>query len=72
MSWFPVGFFAPGPVELVLVGVVVLLLFGQRIPGLMRNLGRGIHCFRRELKGAEASGGSPASGPHSEGARPTR
>ncbi len=61
MFWFPVGFFSPGPMELAVVGVVVLLLFGQRIPGLMRNLGRGLYGFRQELKRPQVPPGQPDS-----------
>ncbi len=37
----------PGPMELVIVMVVVLLLFGNRVPGVMRSLGRGIVEFKK-------------------------
>ncbi|GEM_PF-5888593 len=46
------GFLSPGPAELVLILVVALLLFGHRVPGLMRNLSRGIFGFRQELQQA--------------------
>lgn len=39
--------FMPGPLELVIVLLVVLLLFGKRIPEVMRSMGRGIVEFKK-------------------------
>ena len=48
------GFFgAPGPVELLIVGVVVLLLFGNRLPSVMRSLGQGVVEFKKGVQGIE-------------------
>lgn len=41
----------PGPVELVIIATVVLLLFGNRVPSVMRSLGGGITEFKKGLKG---------------------
>ncbi len=41
---------SPGPVELGVVLVVALLLFGSRLPNVMRNMGRGITEFKRGIK----------------------
>jgi sec-independent protein translocase protein TatA len=53
--------------ELIIVLVVVLLLFGHRLPGMARSLGSGITEFKRGLKeGSEKPGNgssSPPSGP---------
>ncbi|HOF17885.1 MAG TPA: twin-arginine translocase TatA/TatE family subunit [Phycisphaerae bacterium] len=46
------GIWTPGPWEIVLILVVVLLLFGgKKLPELARGLGRGLRSFRNELKG---------------------
>lgn len=46
----------PGPFELVVIFVVVLLLFGAaKIPEVGRALGEGINEFRKALKGGGAS-----------------
>lgn len=38
---------SPGPTELIIVAVVILLLFGGRkIPELMRGLGKGVKEFK--------------------------
>ena len=36
-----------GPMELLIVAAVILLLFGSRLPSVMRNLGRGIVEFKK-------------------------
>jgi sec-independent protein translocase protein TatA len=39
--------------ELLIVLVVVLLLFGNRLPGVMRSLGRGVTEFKKGIEGVE-------------------
>jgi sec-independent protein translocase protein TatA len=39
--------------ELVIIGGIVLLLFGTRLPGVMRSLGRGVVEFKKGLSGAD-------------------
>ncbi|MGZ0171693.1 MAG: Sec-independent protein translocase subunit TatA/TatB [Planctomycetales bacterium] len=41
--------------ELMIFAVVVLLVFGKRIPGTMRSLGRSIVEFKKGTSDAEAS-----------------
>jgi len=41
----------PGPMEVIIIGMVVLLLFGTRLPSVMRSLGFGITEFKKGLKG---------------------
>ena len=51
----PFGFFfgPPGLPELLIVAVIVLLLFGNRLPSVMRSLGKGITEFKKGVKGIE-------------------
>ncbi len=44
---------APGIPELLIVCVIVLLLFGKRLPGVMRSLGKTIVEFKKGVKGVE-------------------
>lgn len=44
----------PGTWELLVVGAIVLLLFGKRIPGVMRSLGQGIVEFKKGVQGVES------------------
>lgn len=47
---------SPGPLQIILIIVVILLLFGAgRVPGIMENLAKGIQSFKRGLKD-ESSG----------------
>ncbi len=43
----------PGPTEMIVIGVIMLLLFGSRLPSVMRNLGRGVTEFKRGIKSTE-------------------
>ena len=42
-----------GPIEMAIVALVVLLLFGSRLPSVMRNLGRGMVEFKKGVQGIE-------------------
>ena len=59
--------FGLGTTELIIVGAVVLLLFGSRLPKVMRALGEGIVEFKRGVQGIEDS-----SGPREPGATDVR
>lgn len=41
------GIFGLGPTELLIVGGVVLLLFGNRLPSVMRSMGRSVVEFKK-------------------------
>lgn len=41
--------FGIGQTELLIVGIVALLLFGNRLPSVMRSLGSGISEFKKGL-----------------------
>lgn len=43
----------PGPWQVIIVAMVVLLLFGNRLPSVMRSLGEGITEFKKGIKGGE-------------------
>ena len=43
----------PGPMEMLVIGVIVLLLFGNRLPSVMRSLGKGITEFKKGVSGIE-------------------
>jgi sec-independent protein translocase protein TatA len=47
------GFMGLGTVELLVVSGVILLLFGSRLPKVMRSLGQGIVEFKRGVQGIE-------------------
>jgi sec-independent protein translocase protein TatA len=39
--------------EIIVVALVILLLFGNRLPGLMRSLGQGVVEFKKGVQGIE-------------------
>lgn len=54
MSIVPLlAMFGLGGMELVIVGAVILLLFGHRLPGIMRSLGRGVTEFKTGLNSTD-------------------
>lgn len=48
-----VGMFVPGPVEMIVVLVIAVLLFGNRLPKLARSVGSSVIEFRRGIKETE-------------------
>lgn len=46
-------FAMPGPFEMLIIAVIVLLLFGNRLPTAMRSLGRGVVEFKKGIQGIE-------------------
>lgn len=65
------AFMGLGTVELLVVGGVVLLLFGSRLPKVMRSLGQGIVEFKRGVQGIEddahaSSSSSSRNGDHAD------
>ncbi len=63
-----------GPMEIAIVGGVMLLLFGNRLPSVMRSLGKSVTEFKKGVAGIEddidqavtADVKKPAPPPHSE------
>ena len=45
--------FAPGPMEMGIVALVAVLLFGNQLPKIARSLGRSIPEFRKGISGME-------------------
>ena len=43
----------PGPMEMFIIAAVLLLLFGHRLPSVMRSLGRGVVEFKKGVQGIE-------------------
>jgi sec-independent protein translocase protein TatA len=48
------AFLTPGPWQFVIVLLVILVLFGNRLPSVMRSLGEGITEFKKGIKGGDA------------------
>ena len=53
MDHMPMAFLNLGPWEMFLACLVALLLFGPRLPSVMRSLGRGIVEFKKGIRDTE-------------------
>ena len=49
----PLAMFSPGPMEMLIIGVIAVLLFGKRLPEVGRSLGKGIVEFKKGIHGVE-------------------
>ena len=55
IDMIPVLLGMPGPVELGIILVIVLLIFGaSRLPKIFKSMGSGIHEFKKGLKEGDA------------------
>lgn len=50
----PLGFVGmPGPTELMIIAGIALLIFGNRLPSVMRSLGKSVTEFKKGVAGVE-------------------
>lgn len=62
MQTIPLAFASmPGGIEWVVIGLVALLLFGKRLPGVARSLGQSLNEFKSGLSGKFDVDGTPKS-----------
>jgi sec-independent protein translocase protein TatA len=50
-----------GPMHWLIIAAIVFLLFGNRLPSVMRSLGQGVVEFKKGLQGIEDDIKTPAS-----------
>ena len=60
------GFFNIGGYEWLIILIIALLLFGRRLPEVMRGLGGGVREFRKGIDGATGDDERPESKPRLE------
>jgi sec-independent protein translocase protein TatA len=53
MHSLPLALFSMNPWEIMLAAIVALLLFGPRLPSVMRSLGKGIVEFKKGIRDTE-------------------
>jgi len=63
--------FGLGPMEMAIVGVIAVLLFGSRLPEVARGLGKSMNEFRKGMTGLqdELHGGGSSSRSSSSSSR---
>ncbi len=62
--------FTPGPMEMLILGVVAVLLFGERLPEVGRSLGRSLVEFKKGVRGIQDEIMSAATAPPPAASRP--
>lgn len=54
MIHIPLAFWTPGPMEMIVILVIAVLLFGRRLPEIARGLGKSITEFKKGIKDTES------------------